>query len=306
MKNNDTLDSNLNFDTLTVTYDSDDSAVITIYPLERGFGHTLGALITKSLQKASLGPAVCGYMAAYTCKEEEDLITALRSIQFTVQKNIIASNLYILNVKPDHGSTIYAADFILPEGITIKNPDLPVITGYDLTCIYVRTGRGFISADEMKNRLPRKARAIDENHCTVDRTSYAVETVRSGAYIDRDRLSITVIPREGYTVKDAVNSIITELQAILEPMIALTDMAKNMEVFYKPNVPEKDENLDKDIEELIHHMSTRASNCLKRSKILTLSDLLALKREGLAAINGMGKTSIDDIALQLAKLGYYI
>ena len=158
----------------------------------------------------------------------------------------------------------------------------------------------------MKNRLPKKARAIDENHCTVDRTSYAVETVRSGAYIDRDRLSITVIPREGYTVKDAVNSIITELQAILEPMIALTDMAKNMEVFYKPYVPEKDENLDKDIGELIHHMSTRASNCLKRSKILTLSDLLALKREGLAAINGMGKTSIDDIALQLAKLGYYI
>ena len=127
MKNNDTLASNLKFDTLTVTYDSDDSAVITIYPLERGFGHTLGALITKSLQKASLGPAVCGYMAAYTCKEEEDLITALRSIQFTAQKNIIASNLYILNVKPDHGSTIYAADFILPEGITIKNPDLPVI-----------------------------------------------------------------------------------------------------------------------------------------------------------------------------------
>ncbi len=279
---------------------------ITLEPLERGFGHTLGNALRRILLSSMPGAAVTdvaidGISHEYSTIEgvREDVIDILLNIK-DMPVNIIEGNHAEITLDVTGPCDVLASSFEIPGTIELVNPDFHIATIVDKVnlkmTLTVRTGRGYEPAD-LRDDEDRVVGAlkVDASYSPVRRVSYTVDNARFEKRTDLDKLVIELETDGTLDPKLAIEHSATILQQQLSAFVDLDAIAEQEA---KKDQNDFDPILLRSIEEL--ELTVRSTNCLKAESIFLIGDLIHRSEFDLLKTPNLGKKSLNEIKDVLA------
>ena len=263
------------------------TAKVTLEPLERGFGHTLGNALRRILLSSLPGAAVIeaeieGVDHEYSTLEglQEDvldLLLNLKGLAITMHDQ----NEVFLTLDKKGPGIITAADIELPHNVDIVNPDLVLGTlgdrGHLKMRLRVVMGRGYEPANLRREDGDTKA---VEQRTDLDRLIIELET---NGTIDPEEAI-----RKAATILQQQISIFVDLEAEEAP-----EPVKEKE--------EVDPVLLRPVDDL--ELTVRSANCLKAENIYYIGDLVQRSETELLKTPNLGKKSLTEIKDVLASKG---
>ena len=279
---------------------------ITLEPLERGFGHTLGNALRRILLSSMPGAAVTdvaidGISHEYSTIEgvREDVIDILLNIK-DMPVNIIEGNHAEITLDVTGPCDVLASSFEVPGTVELVNPDFHIATIVDKVnlkmTLTVRTGRGYEPAD-LRDDEDRVVGAlkVDASYSPVRRVSYTVDNARFEKRTDLDKLVIELETDGTLDPKLAIEHSATILQQQLSAFVDLDAIAEQEA---KKDQNDFDPILLRSIEEL--ELTVRSTNCLKAEGIFLIGDLIHRSEFDLLKTPNLGKKSLNEIKDVLA------
>ena len=279
---------------------------ITLEPLERGFGHTLGNALRRILLSSMPGAAVTdvaidGISHEYSTIEgvREDVIDILLNIK-DMPVNIIEGNHAEITLDVTGPCDVLASSFEVPGTVELVNPDFHIATIVDKVnlkmTLTVRTGRGYEPAD-LRDDEDRVVGAlkVDASYSPVRRVSYTVDNARFEKRTDLDKLVIELETDGTLDPKLAIEHSATIFQQQLSAFVDLDAIAEQEA---KKDQNDFDPILLRSIEEL--ELTVRSTNCLKAESIFLIGDLIHRSEFDLLKTPNLGKKSLNEIKDVLA------
>ena len=279
---------------------------ITLEPLERGFGHTLGNALRRILLSSMPGAAVTdvaidGISHEYSTIEgvREDVIDILLNIKDMPVK-VIEGNHAEITLDITGPCDVLASSFEVPGTVELVNPDFHIATIVDKVnlkmTLTVRTGRGYEPAD-LRDDEDRVVGAlkVDASYSPVRRVSYTVDNARFEKRTDLDKLVIELETDGTLDPKLAIEHSATILQQQLSAFVDLDAIAEQEA---KKDQNDFDPILLRSIEEL--ELTVRSTNCLKAESIFLIGDLIHRSEFDLLKTPNLGKKSLNEIKDVLA------
>ena len=279
---------------------------ITLEPLERGFGHTLGNALRRILLSSMPGAAVTdvaidGISHEYSTIEgvREEVIDILLNIK-DMPVNIIEGNHAEITLDVTGPCDVLASSFEVPGTVELVNPDFHIATIVDKVnlkmTLTVRTGRGYEPAD-LRDDEDRVVGAlkVDASYSPVRRVSYTVDNARFEKRTDLDKLVIELETDGTLDPKLAIEHSATILQQQLSAFVDLDAIAEQEA---KKDQNDFDPILLRSIEEL--ELTVRSTNCLKAESIFLIGDLIHRSEFDLLKTPNLGKKSLNEIKDVLA------
>jgi len=279
---------------------------ITLEPLERGFGHTLGNALRRILLSSMPGAAVTdvaidGISHEYSTIEgvREDVIDILLNIK-DMPVNVIEGNHAEITLDVTGPCDVLASSFEVPGTVELVNPDFHIATIVDKVnlkmTLTVRTGRGYEPAD-LRDNEDRVVGAlkVDASYSPVRRVSYTVDNARFEKRTDLDKLVIELETDGTLDPKLAIEHSATILQQQLSAFVDLDAIAEQEA---KKDQNDFDPILLRSIEEL--ELTVRSTNCLKAESIFLIGDLIHRSEFDLLKTPNLGKKSLNEIKDVLA------
>ncbi|MEC9121909.1 MAG: DNA-directed RNA polymerase subunit alpha, partial [Pseudomonadota bacterium] len=179
-------------------------ALVTLEPLERGFGHTLGNALRRILLSSMPGCAVTeveidGVLHEYSAIEgvQEDVIEILLNLK-GVALVMNGKDEAELTLTASGAGVVTAGDIQTDHDIEIRNPEhvICTVTGDQPLMIRVvaQRGRGYSPADSRADS-DEETRSIgrlqlDASFSPIRRVSYVVDSARVEQRTDLDKLVI--------------------------------------------------------------------------------------------------------------------
>ena len=279
---------------------------VTLEPLERGFGHTLGNALRRILLSSMPGAAVTdvaieGISHEYSTIEgvREDVIDILLNIKDMPIKLIEGDAAEII-LDVTGPCDVLASSFASPGNLELVDQDFHIATIVDKVnlkmTLTVKTGRGYEPADlrEDEDRAVG-ALKVDASYSPVRRVSYTVDNARSGKRTDLDKLVIELETDGTLDPKMAIEHSATILQQQLGAFVDLDAIAEQEA---KKDQNDFDPILLRSIEEL--ELTVRSTNCLKAESIFLIGDLIHRSEFDLLKTPNLGKKSLNEIKDVLA------
>ena len=279
---------------------------ITLEPLERGFGHTLGNALRRILLSSMPGAAVTdvaidGISHEYSTIEgvREDVIDILLNIK-DMPVNVIEGNHAEITLDVTGPCDVLASSFEVPGTVELVNSDFHIATIVDKVnlkmTLTVRTGRGYEPAD-LRDDEDRVVGAlkVDASYSPVRRVSYTVDNARFEKRTDLDKLVIELETDGTLDPKLAIEHSATILQQQLSAFVDLDAIAEQEA---KKDQNDFDPMLLRSIEEL--ELTVRSTNCLKAESIFLIGDLIHRSEFDLLKTPNLGKKSLNEIKDVLA------
>ena len=287
-------------------------AKVTLEPLERGFGHTLGNALRRILLSSMPGCAVTeveidGVLHEYSTKEgvQEDVIEILLNLKGLAVRLEGKTEATLTLVKSGAGPVL-AGDIQHDGDVEIVNPDHLVctLTGEaELSMrIKVEMGRGYVPASTRRSSeeddRPIGRLLVDASYSPVDRISYNVESARVEQRTDLDKLIIDMETNGTIDPEEAIRRAATILAEQLDAFVELRDISEPVE---KEEKPEFDPILLRPVDDL--ELTVRSANCLKAEAIQYIGDLVQSTEVELLKTPNLGKKSLTEIKDVLASRG---
>ena len=287
-------------------------AKVTLEPLERGFGHTLGNALRRILLSSMPGCAVTeveivGVQHEYSSKEgvQEDIIEILLNLKGLAIR-MESKDEAKLTLKKSGAGPVTAGDITHDGDVEIVNPDhlICTLTGdteIEMT-IKVERGRGYVpagarqSADDEERPIGRLL--VDASFSPVERIAYSVDSARVEQRTDLDKLVIDMETNGTLDPEEAIRRAATILAEQLEAFVELRDMS---EPEAKEEKPEFDPILLGPVDDL--ELTVRSANCLKAEAIQYIGDLVQRTEVELLKTPNLGKKSLTEIKDVLASRG---
>lgn len=198
-------------------------AKVTLEPLERGFGHTLGNALRRILLSSMPGCAVTeveidGVLHEYSSKEgvQEDIIEILLNLK-GLAVILEGKNEAVLTLTKSGEGPVTAADIQHDGDVTITNLDHVICTltgeGSISMRIKIEMGRGYVPASARRD-AEEEDRAIgrllvDASFSPVVRIAYSVDSARVEQRTDLDKLVLDM--------ETMVHWILKKLSVVLQP-----------------------------------------------------------------------------------------
>ena len=289
---------------------SDQVAKITLEPLERGFGHTLGNALRRILLSSMPGAAITnvsieGISHEYSTIDgvREDVIDILLNLK-DMPINIIEGSTAEIKLDVSGPSEVKAGMFEVPGKLELVNEHQHIATLVDkvklsLTAI-VRTGRGYEPADIRSDSDETVGSLkVDASFSPVKRVAYSVENARFEKRTDLDKLIVELETDGTLDPKMAIEHSATILQQQLASFVDLDAIAEQEA---KKDQNDFDPLLMRSIEEL--ELTVRSTNCLKAESIFLIGDLIQRSEFDLLKTPNLGKKSLNEIKDVLASKGF--
>ncbi len=278
---------------------------ITLEPLERGFGHTLGNALRRILLSSMPGAAITdvkieGISHEYSTIEgiREDVIDILLNLK-DMPVNLLEGTSAEIKLDMAGPSEVTASSFEVPGNVELVNPDHHVASLVDkvnltLTAT-VKTGRGYEPADlRGEEETQVGALKVDASFSPVKRVAYSVENARFEKRTDLDKLIVELETDGTLNPKEAI-----EHSAKLAAFVNLDAIAEQEA---KKEQNDFDPLLMRSIEEL--ELTVRSTNCLKAESIFLIGDLIQRSEFDLLKTPNLGKKSLNEIKDVLASKGF--
>ena len=282
---------------------------VTLEPLERGFGHTLGNALRRILLSSMPGAAVTdvlidGISHEYSTIEgvREDVIDILLNLKDMPVK-LIEGNEAELKLSVDGPCEVTSSSFEAPGNVELTDADHHVVSLVDKIklnmSVFVRTGRGYEPADirDDENNTVGGLK-VDASFSPVKRVSYSVENARFEKRTDLDKLILELETDGTIDAKMAIEHSATIMQ---QQLAAFVDLEAIAEQEAKKEQNDFDPLLLRSIEEL--ELTVRSTNCLKAESIFLIGDLIQRSEFDLLKTPNLGKKSLNEIKDVLASKG---
>jgi DNA-directed RNA polymerase subunit alpha len=287
-------------------------AKVTLEPLERGFGHTLGNALRRILLSSMPGCAVTeveidGVLHEYSSKEgvQEDILEILLNLKGIAVK-LEGKDEVTLNLTKSGAGPVVAGDIVHDGDVEIANPEHVIChlsAGADISMrIKVERGRGYVPASvrvhaEDEER-PIGRLLVDAAYSPVARIAYNVEAARVEQRTDLDKLVIDMETNGTLDPEEAIRRSATILAEQLDAFVDLRDVSEPEE---KEEKPEFDPILLRPVDDL--ELTVRSANCLKAEAIHYIGDLVQRTEVELLKTPNLGKKSLTEIKDVLASRG---
>ena len=286
-------------------------SIITIEPLIRGMGHTVGNALRRTMVSSVPGYAVCGVAVEGTNFEistlsgvKEDvqvIISQLKKLSVTLNDGVQYVQLHI---RKDTAGIITAKDIEPHQSVTINNPELKIATINDKVNfameIYVCQGFGYVFAED--HNLPFEPTAdfiaIDSIFSPTRRVVFTVDAVRVDQSTDFDKVILDVETNKSISPIETLNNASAILTRHFE-----TFSAGKLEESIQPDKsdPLQSSLMNKPVAEL--DLTVRSLNCLKAENIVTIGDLLKKSEKDLLRTPNLGRKSLIEIRSVLDAMG---
>lgn len=285
-------------------------------PFERGYGTTLGNSLRRVLLSSLPGAAVSNIKIDGIVHEfssipgvKEDVIEIILNLKRLAIKNFtnkVESTVAFINVSGAREVT--AADISIDSDFEIVNKDLHIATlsspdSKFLMEMRITCGRGYVSADKNKELSESiGVIPIDSIYTPIERVNFSVENTRVGNITDYDKLIFDIWTNGTMDATDALSTAAKIMSDHLDSFICISDKASEEEKVVEARVEVDNEKfLKQPIEDL--EFSVRSYNCLKRSGINTIEDLLNKTEEDMLKVRNLGKKSYEEVIGRLNDLG---
>jgi DNA-directed RNA polymerase subunit alpha len=280
-------------------------------PLDKGFGVTLG----NSLRRVLIGYLSGAAITQVRIEGVQHEFTVIPNAKEDVMEFLL--NLKEIRLKPlsDRGGTIIldfegegrvcASDIKPSADFEIVNPDLCLITlNNTKSKLYVEMdveiGTGFRGA-ESSDTTPVGTIPVDAIFSPVRKVNYIVEPTHLGRETSRERLRIDLWTDGTIQPVDAVSQAAGILIEQLTPFVEYVKISqmKDEERAIRLSIP--DEKYNMPVEQL--DLSVRTMNCLRRSNITTVGELIGKGTKELLKLRNFGQKSFQEIEDRLANIG---
>jgi len=290
---------------------NDYSARITLEPLERGFGHTLGNALRRILLSSIPGCAVTeveieGVLHEYASLEgvQEDVINIMLNLKGLAVRMEGRSEA-TLTLKKKGAGPVYASDIEPLSDIEIINPDHVIANlteaGELNMTMKVELGRGYQAAntrvDADENR-PIGRLLLDASFSPIRRVAYIVDSARVEQRTNLDKLIIDLETNGSIDPEETIRRAATILKDQLSIFVDLETTIEEAPVQRQDDV---DPVLMRPVDDL--ELTVRSANCLKGENIFYIGDLIQRTEVELLKTPNLGKKSLTEIKDILATHG---
>ncbi len=293
---------------ITSTESEANYASYDIEPLEAGYGRTLGNALRRVLLSALPGAAITSIKITGAQHEfqdvpgvKEDVTDIVLNIK-RIRLRSFSDRPVTMRIEVNGERQVTAADIQAPSTIEIVTPDIPICTldgpdsHFEMEMV-VESGKGYVPA-ESKDNQPIGQIPVDAIFSPVEKVNYIVENTRVGQMTNFDRITLqlwtdgTITPDEA--LREASHILVRYFQMIADYSVAESVEPEVGGVIAAPTsiaIPQK--VYDTPIEEL--DLSVRAYNCLKRSGITKVGQVLTMNEEDLLAVRNFGEKSLNEL-----------
>jgi len=286
-------------------------ARVTLEPLERGFGYTLGNALRRILLSSLPGAAVTevrieGVQHEYSSIPgvQEDVIEILLNLK-NLAVRMHERDEAVVRINKKGPGTVTAGDIQLDHDIEVVDSNYVLAhlspegeLNMDLT---VTRGRGYqvveIEGGDEETRTVGLLK-LDASYSPIRRVAYSVDNARVEQRTDLDKLTIDIETNGTIDPEEAVRRAATILHEQVSVFVLLetTDRAaQEME----------DEGIDplllRSVDDL--ELTVRSANCLKAENIYFIGDLIQRTEVELLKTPNLGKKSLTEIKDVLANRG---
>jgi DNA-directed RNA polymerase subunit alpha len=288
-------------------------ARVTLEPLERGFGHTLGNTLRRILLSSMPGCAITevqidGVLHEYSAMEgvQEDVIDILLNLK-GVSVMLHNGDEAVITLSKKGAGAVTAADFQLTQDVEIVNPDHLLCTLNDNGTIKleakVTRGRGYEPSENREEVEEGESRAIgvlrlDATYSPMRRVAFTVESARVEQRTNLDKLILDLETNGTINPEEAIRRAATILQQQLAVFVDLQSEGE-------PETVEKHDEIDpillRPVDDL--ELTVRSANCLKAEYIYYIGDLVQRTEVELLKTPNLGKKSLTEIKDVLAQRG---
>ena len=287
---------------------------VTVEPLERGFGDTLGNSLRRVLLSSLQGAAVeaiqiDGVQHEFMSIEgvTEDVTDVVLNVKGLVFRSMGTGDEATALINVEGPCEVTGADIQVPAEFELINPEHKICSlaaGEHFTAkLRIGTGRGYVDGEGNKRDAdPIGIIHVDSLYSPVKRCAKAVEPCRVGQHTDYDRLVLeietngSVSPREA--VVEAANIINQHMGAFMT--LAESEQPEEESIFAQV-IEEDNSDLDRRIEDL--DLSVRSYNCLMRAGIQYVRQLVDFSEHDLLNIRNFGVKSIEEVKDKLETMG---
>ncbi|MDR2874628.1 MAG: DNA-directed RNA polymerase subunit alpha [Methylobacillus sp.] len=287
-------------------------ARVTLEPMERGFGYTLGNALRRVLLSSIPGHAITevqieGVVHEYSTLDgvQEDVVDILLNLKGVALK-LHSKSEVVLTLDKSKEGVVTAGDFDTGHDAEIINPHHVIAhltKGGKLTLrAKVEAGRGY-------QPVPARQKAGDEDNLIgnimvdalfspITKVSYHVESARVEQRTDLDKLVMDVetngVIDPEQAIRDAARILIGQLSVFAD----LEGSPAEIEIKHAPQV---DPTLLRPVDDL--ELTVRSANCLKAENIYYIGDLIQRTETELLKAPNLGRKSLNEIKDVLASKG---
>ncbi len=292
--------------------DASTKAKLTVEPLERGFGVTLGNALRRVLLSSLQGAAVTsvhidGVVHEFSSMEgvREDVVDIVLNIK-QLALRMHAEGPKRMMLRAEGPGPVTASQIDAPADIEILNGDHVICTldeGAKIRMEFtVQNGKGYVPAEfNRPEDAPIGLIAVDALYSPVKKVAYKVEPTRQGQSLDYDKLTLEVETNGAVTPVDAVAYAARILQDQLqlfitfeEPKAAVEATDTGPDLGFNPALLKKVDELE---------LSVRSANCLKNDNIVYIGDLIQKTEGEMLRTPNFGRKSLNEIKEVLASMG---
>jgi DNA-directed RNA polymerase subunit alpha len=288
------------------------SATVVVEPLEKGYGHTLGNALRRTMLSSLSGAAITAVKIEGVSHQfstipgvKEDVIEILlnlKNVRVKVYANSDEDKSFKMSLKANGVGQVLASsidtlgkgEIVNPEAVVATITDAKVKLNIELT---VETGVGYAAVEGKSAEIG--VMALDGLFSPVLSVNYTVETTRVGRRADLDKLNLEIITdgtiKPVDAVVDASRILAAAFKQIVEPSV------EEVVVETSASNAVSSEVLKASVEEL--DLPVRITNALKAIDIDTIETLIATPRIQLVKAKNLGAKSIGLISEKLAERG---
>lgn len=286
-------------------------ARVTLEPMERGFGYTLGNALRRVLLSSIPGFAITevkidGVVHEYSTIDgvQEDVVDILLNLKGVALKLNNKSETVLTLSKSSEG-VVTAGDFETGHDAEIFNPNHVIAhltKGGKLNLeVKVEMGRGYQPVPVRQNIDEDRVLGfimVDASFSPINKVSYHVESARVEQRTDLDKLIMDVetngVMEPEQAIRDAARILIGQLSVFADLEGAPTEVEVKQ-------VPQVDPILLRPVDDL--ELTVRSANCLKAENIYYIGDLIQRGENELLKAPNLGRKSLNEIKDVLASKG---
>ena len=285
---------------------------ISAYPFESGYAITLAHPLRRLLLSSSVGYAPTALKIQGVTHEFDSIrgivedvshfISNLKNIRFLIKDETLDSVQVHYEFK---GPMVLSANELANESVDVVNPEAYLATINENASIsfslIVQKGIGYVPSESIRGKITEDYIPLDAYFTPVKKAVYEIENV---------------LVEDNPNYEKIIFDIETDGQ--IEPLTAFKEaisvMHKQMSIFGVDlsATPNGSKSIAEDSGELktlmikidTLNLSARCFNCLDRSGLKYVGELVIMSENELKNIKNMGKKSYDEIAEKLEELGY--
>ncbi len=282
-----------------------------VEPLEKGFGTTVGNALRRVLLGYLPGAAVTRIRIEGVQHEfspipyvKEDVLEFILNVKALRLKSL-SDRPARLSLEKQKEGPIYASDINPSTDFEIVNPELYLATVDSPEARFyvdfdVEIGMGFKAAESTDN-LSVGTIPIDAIFTPVRKVNYDIQPMHVGETTSRERLYLEIWTDGTIAPSDAMSSAASVLVEQITPFVEYSKVSQIAEEkkALRASIPQDLFNMP--VEQL--DLSVRAMNCLRRSGISTVGELVSTGEKELLGLRNFGQKSRQEVQDRLKALG---